>query len=108
MVISGLSDTSKRKDHYLLLGKEDVKIVFRDIDDRTIKIELSFEQIKKFTYYRITSIAGWFILHSFILPKSVFLTYNINGEEYTKFIGYLNTKDVKEIAKIVNAELKLY
>ena len=48
------------------------------------------------------------MLFSYIFPKCVYLTYNVNGEEQTKFIGYLDIGDIKEISKKTNSELKIY
>lgn len=91
--------TSKRREHYLLLNDEGVEIVFYDSLDGKKKLELSFCQIKKIDYYRINSLEGWLVLFSFIYPKCVYITYTINGEEWTKFIGYMDYKDIKGIAK---------
>ena len=48
------------------------------------------------------------MLYCYVFPKCVYLTYNVNGEEQTKFIGYLDIKDIKEISKITNTDLKIY
>ena len=48
------------------------------------------------------------MLFSYIFPKCVYLTYNANGEEQIKFIGYLDIEDIKEISKKTNSELKIY
>ena len=87
---------SKRKKHYLLLK------------DNEIKLEVQFYEIVRFEYYRINSIKGWLMLFSYIFPKCVYLTYNSNGEEQKKFIGYLDIGDIKEVSKKTNSELKIY
>ncbi len=99
---------SKRKNHYLLIKDNVMELKFCDFIYGKTKLQLQFDEIIKFEYYRINSIRGWLMLFSYIFPKCVYLTYNVNGEEQTKFIGYLDIKDVKEISKITNSDLKIY
>lgn len=99
---------SKRKRYYLLVKDGSVELEFYDFVDGKIKLELEFNQVIKFEYYKINSIRGWLMLFSHILPKCVYLTYNVSGEEQTKFIGYLDINDIKEISKNTNSELKIY
>ena len=96
---------SKRKEHYLLINKNGVEILFHDSIRGKIKVELSFEQIIKIEYYRINSIRSWFMLYSYVFPKCVYITYKIGGEEQTKFIGYMDLKDIKQIANDKNIKL---
>ena len=96
---------SKRKEHYLLINKNGVEILFHDSISGKIKVELSFEQIIKIEYYRINSIRSWFMLYSYVFPKCVYITYKIGGEEQTKFIGYMDLKDIKQIANDKNIKL---
>jgi len=99
---------SKRKNHYILLKENLIELEFCDFISGQVKLELQFDEIIKFEYYRINSIRGWLMLFSYLFPKCVFLTYCINGKEETKFIGYLDIKDIKEISKNTNSELKIY
>ena len=99
---------SKKKNNYILVKDDKVELEFHDSFEGKIKMELKSNQISKFEYYRINSIKGWLMIHSYVCPKCVFLTYNIKGEEQTKFIGYLDLEDIKEIAKITNSELVIY
>lgn len=99
---------SKRKKQYLLLKDNEIELEFYDSINGKTKLVLQFNQIKKFEYYRINSIKGWLMLFSYIFPKCVYITYNLSGEEQTKFIGYLDIKDIKEISKKTNTELKIY
>ena len=99
---------SKRKNHYLLLKDHEIELEFYDSINGKVKLEVQFEEIVRFEYYRINSIKGWLMLFSYIFPKCVYLTYNANGEKQKKFIGYLDIGDIKEIAKKTNSELKIY
>lgn len=99
---------SKRKKHYLLLKDHMIELEFYDSTSGKVKLEVQFDEIVRFEYYRINSIKGWLMLFSYIFPKCVYLTYNANGVEQTKFIGYLDIKDIKEISKNTNSELKIY
>ena len=99
---------SKRKNHYILLKENLIELEFCDFISGQVKLELQFDEIIKFEYYRINSIKGWLMLFSYLFPKCVFLTHCINGKEETKFIGYLDIKDIKEISKNTNSELKIY
>lgn len=89
---------SRRKNHYLLLKEDEVEIVFHDFSNGKEKLNLSVNQIIKIEYYRITSIKGWLMLFSYIFPKCLYITYKINEVENTKFIGYMDLKDIKKIA----------
>ncbi|MBS5853550.1 MAG: SoxR reducing system RseC family protein [Bacilli bacterium] len=108
IIVSILWKLSKRKNHYLLLKDHEIELEFYDSFNGKIKLEVQFEEIVRFEYYRINSIKGWLMLFSYIFPKCVYLTYNVNGEEQTKFIGYLDIRDIKEISKKTNSELKIY
>ena len=99
---------SKRKKHYLLLKDNEIKLEFLDSVKGKIKLEVQFDEIVRFEYYRINSIKGWLMLFSYIFPKCVYLTYNSNGEEQKKFIGYLDIGDIKEVSIKTNSELKIY
>lgn len=107
-IILILIKLSKRTRNYLLLKDNNIEIAFLDSDIGIVKLDIPFKKIKKIEYYRITSLKGWLMLHSFIYPKCVFLTYDVKGEEFTKFIGYMDLKDVKEVAKKSNILLKVY
>ena len=99
---------SKRKTHYLLIKDNIIELEFHDFINGKTKLELQFKEMLQFKYYRINSIRGWLMLYCYVFPKCVYLTYNVNGEEQTKFIGYLDIKDIKEISKITNTDLKIY
>ena len=108
-LISFLWKMSKNKGHYLLLKSEGIEITFLDIYEGQAKINLPYDQIKYFDYYRINSLAGWFCLYCGVLPKCVYITYDdINGEEQTKFIGYMDYKDIKKITDTNNIRLKVH
>lgn len=99
---------SKRKNHYLLLKDNIIELEFYDSISGNVILKIQFDEIVRFEYYSISSIKGWLMLFSYVLPKCVYLTYNSNGVEQTKFIGYLDIKDIKEISKKTNSELKIY
>ncbi len=107
-IVTILWKLSKRKNHYLLLKDNEIELEFFDSIKGKIKLEVQFDEIVRFEYYRINSIKGWLMLFSYIFPKCVYLTYNSNGEEQKKFIGYLDIGDIKEVSKKTNSELKIY
>ena len=98
--------TSKRKDEYLLLKDTDVEIVYHDSILGKVHLELRYNQIKHFHYYRMNSIRSWcrFIILQHIYPKCVFITYSIDEKEHTEFIGYLDYSEAKEISEVTNSE----
>lgn len=68
--------------------------------------KLYYNKIIRIDYYRITSIKGWFCVFGGVAPKCVFITIeNQYGFEEAVFIGYLDLKEVKQIASIANTEL---
>lgn len=99
---------SKKKNHYLLVKNNEIELFFVDLIDGQIKLELQFDQIIQFEYYRINSIKGWLMLFSYTLPKCVYITYLKDGENITKFIGYLDIKEIKEISQKTKTELKIH
>ena len=106
LIIVFSKKTSKRKDEYLLLKDTDVEIVYHDSILVKVHLELHYNQIKQFHYYRMNFIRSWcrfiFLLH--IYPKCVFITYSIDEKEHTKFIGYLDYSEAKEISEVTNSE----
>lgn len=84
------------------------ELKFHDFMDGETKLNLQFDQIVKFEYYRISSIKGWLMLFSYTLPKCVYITYNAEDKVQKKFIGYLDLKDIKEISSRVGVELRIY
>ena len=104
LIIVFSKKTSKRKDKYLLLKNTDVEIVSHDFIQGKVHLELHYNQIKKIHYYRMNSLLGWFILWQGVYPKCVLITYRIDEKEHTKFIGYLDYSEAKEISEITNSE----
>lgn len=99
---------SRRQNHYICVKESNIELEFCDFVNGETKLELQFNQITKFEYYKITSIRSWLMLFSYVFPKCVYITYILNGEEQTKFIGYLDAKDIREISNKINTELKIY
>ena len=60
---------------------------------------IPFSQIIQVDYYRMGSIISWFLcLHSFVLPRCVFVTYTeTTGEEKTVLLGYILKKDAESL-----------
>ena len=85
-----------------------LEISFFDSFEGEITLNLQLNQVIKLEYYRINSIRSWLMLFSYIFPKCVYLTYTVNEKEQTKFIGYLDIKDVKDISKITSSDLIIY
>lgn len=99
---------SRKKKHYLHVQDDKVKIMFNDVFTGETKLELYYSDIIRMTYYRINSIKGWLMLFSYIFPNCVYITYSTNGEEQTKFIGYMDFRDVKAITKSKDIELIIH
>lgn len=107
-IVTILWKLSKRRNHYFLIKDNVIELGIYDSINGKVKTEVEFDKIVRFEYFRINSIKGWLMLFSYVFPKCVYLTYNKNGEEQTEFIGYLDIKDIKEISKQTNSELKIY
>ena len=107
IVIFNLKE-SQKTDYYLLLNNQEMEIVYHDLILSKTKINLSFDQINRIEYYRMNSLKGWSMLYSYLYPKCVFMTYTLNGEEKTVFIGYLNYEDIKMITNQNNIDLVVY
>ena len=107
-IVTILWKLSKRRNHYFLIKDNVIEFGIYDSINGKVKLEVEFDKIVRFEYFRINSIKGWLMLFSYVFPKCVYLTYNENGEEQTKFIGYLDIRDIKEISKQTNSELKIY
>lgn len=107
-IILVLWKISKKREKYLLLKDNKIELGIYDPAIGKTKLEIEYNQIIKFEYYRINSIRGWLMLFSYVFPKCVYLTYNEKGVEQTKFIGYLDIQDIKEISQKTNSELIIY
>ena len=91
---------SKNKDFYFRVKHQTIELVYHGTFTKNakIKLELSFDQIKKIEYYRITSLTSWFLLSLGVFPKAVYITYDTDEKEITCFVGYMDLKDVKQVA----------
>lgn len=99
---------SKRKNNYLSIMDNGMHIEYPNINRCTNKLDISFDQIVKIKYYKITSLVGWLMLYSFVLPKCVYIIYNKDDMEITDFIGYMDLKDIKDIANKNGLELEIH
>ena len=89
---------SYSKKNYLELGRDNMKIVYPNINKGENELDINYSEINSFDYYKITSFKGWLILTSFVLPQCVFITYNNNGNEITELMGHLDYEYIKNLA----------
>lgn len=100
---------SRREAFFLELTETKAKIVYEDAFKGKTELHLSFQDIHTLTYYRITSIKGWFMtLIAYRFPQSVHLEYMDGTTICGRFIGYLDYADVQEIANITKSNLEVY
>ena len=96
---------SRKRKHYLLLKEQSIEIVYHDIYKGTTTLELTYDQIIQFEYYRLFTIRWIGLLHSSLVSRCVFMTYRNNSNQVERHIGYMNYHDVKEIAQKLKTRL---
>ena len=97
--------TNNRVSRAIFIEENVVEIVTKEFN-----IKLGFDELVEIEYYRLISIKTWLlVLFNCPLPTYTYITYiNKYGVENYMFIGYLDYKDVKEIAQKTNTKLKVH
>lgn len=95
------------KNSYIKIENESVEIIF----EGKVKIEkvlLCVAQIDEIEFYRLWSLKAWFFsLISLSMPNQVIIKFHQDCTKHEIMIGYLSYKQIKEIAKICNAKIKV-
>jgi len=85
--------TSKSKKYYLYVENNSLISNYPNMHCPKINIE----NIVRIEYYKISSLKNWFLLHSYLLPQCVFITYQNDGVEVCDNLGYPRLNEIKKI-----------
>ena len=68
-------------------------------------LKLDRNDVTCISYYKLSSIKSWLLLHNFVTPQAVYLTYKINEVEKSIHIGYCNYENLYSFCDAANIEL---
>lgn len=68
---------------------------------------MKLENVIKLEYYKLFSVKSWLLLYNYVLPHSLYITYEFEGKEICKHIGYPNFRDINRMCLDVGIELKI-
>ena len=87
---------SKKEDCFTV--NEDSVCCYHYCKGELTKRIIPFSQIIEVDYYSLGSIISWFLcLHSYVLPRCVFVTYIGTAGEETAMLGYILKKDAEKL-----------
>ena len=101
---------SKSKKYYLIVQEDEVIINYPNLSQEGKEKRIAKSDIVEFVYIRLYSIKGWlFSLLDLttLVPCSVTIFYNENGEEKSHVIGHLKAKEIKKLCEDNNFVLKM-
>ena len=98
----------KSEKYYLMLHERYLEIVYPNIGSGKGKVNIEYDKIIRFEYYKITSIRAWLQLYNYVLPQCVYITYTDDEKEKCELMGYMNLEAIKKISAEYGVELKLY
>ena len=84
---------SKSKKYYIYL--EGDFLIINYINMHCSKINIG--NISKVEYYKMSSVKNWILLHSYVLPQCVFITYQNDGVEVCDNLGYPQLNEIKKL-----------
>jgi hypothetical protein len=91
---------SKSQKKFINIYDDICEIHYPGIVDNEEMCRINMNNIIKIEYYRISSPISWLmLLHSYILPQCIFITFKHNGKEVHKHLGYV---DYIEICSLCN------
>ena len=93
-IICALYKYSKTKKFYMFAKNNDsIFVKYPNLNTRNF-IEIDLCDIRKMEYYKISSIRAWGMLCNYVCPQCVYITYESEGKEVCKHIGYPNLKEL--------------
>ena len=98
----------KSEKYYLMLHERYLEIVYPNIGSGKGKINIEYDKIIRFEYYKITSIRAWLQLYNYVTPQCVYITYTDDEKEKCELMGYMNFDDIRKISSEYEMELKVY
>ena len=98
----------KSEKYYLMLHERYLEIVYPNIGSGKGKVNIEYDKMIRFEYYKITSIRAWLQLYNYVTPQCVYITYTDDEKEKCELMGYMNVEDIKKISAEYGVEIKLY
>lgn len=102
---------AQSKKNYLVFNDNGLEICCgsKYCDKNTGIWKISYSEIERIEYYKMSSLKGWFSLWYGLFPRCVFLTIrDCFGKEDSIFIGYLNLDQVTMLSQIGGIDLLIH
>lgn len=100
---------SNKKQYYLTVMDNFVKIVYPNVGTNLDELILKKEDIQKIEYFKLSSLHGWLnVLLDFTLPTATNITYKTHNGAKTDFIGYLDYNDIITICRTLGTNLVVH
>lgn len=94
------SRNAKFRKYWLSEKEKTITIQYPNVLHDLDPITLNTDQIVKVEYYRLWSPRGWLaMLHNYLLPQCVFITFVHNGREECKLIGHPDRKEIYQLCQ---------
>jgi len=104
-LLAYISSASKRYAIQIIAGK--IMINYPNLCRDSRELVLAPDAIVKMEYYKLSSIHAWCMLHNYILPRCVFLTYVCDGKQVCKHIGYPDYDEICNLCHALDIELTI-
>ena len=75
-----------------------MEIVYPNIGSGKGKINIEYDKIIRFEYYKITSIRAWLQLYNYVTPQCVYITYT-DDDDYLHAVRVLLAEKVADTVK---------
>ncbi len=98
---------SKTKMYYLIFNDNKFEINYPNVGTKGY-LSVDVKDVVKLDYYKINSLRSWLMLHSYVLPCCVYITYNDENKEICKLIGYMNYNQIKDLSVLYNITLEVH
>ena len=97
---------SVSKKYFLNICDDIFEIHGPKILDNETMCRVYISDIVNIEYSRISSILSWInLLHTAVLPQSVFITFRCDGKEVCKLMGYMSYTEIRNLCDRFNIKL---
>lgn len=107
LIIIILSKIFKRNKYCLVLYDAYFVATYPNLGKRCGHIQVTYEDIVRLEYYKISSLKSWLLLFNYVVPQSVFITYKCKNEIITELLGYMEYEEIKKLTAEKGISLKI-
>lgn len=97
--------SSKSNKYAMRETRGKIIINYPKLNRESQELILNRDTIVKMEYYRLFSIRAWCMLHNYVLPQCLLLTYVCDGEHICKHIGYPDRHEICKLCRTLDIDL---